>query len=314
MIGVGALGGIYLDRIARGLPEAAVFVIADGERAARLERDGVVINGRVVRFPVVRPDDPVAPADLLIIATKANGLDPAIELARPHVRDDTVVLSLINGIHSEDVLAEEFPRAHVLLSMTAGSDVVRRGNEIVYENFGRIAFGRRSAGAADDVVRGLDDLLTRADVPHEVPADMRRMLWWKFMGNVGINPVSALLDAEYGAFQGEGSHAREVMLAAQRELIAIARAKGVDLGQDDLDAWLRTIAALAPHGETSMLQDMRAARPTEVDIFSGAVVRLGRELGIPTPVNEVLLHGVTAREELVAARSAQADDNRVAAE
>ena len=82
MIGLGALGGIYLDRIASGLPEADVFVVADGERADRLERDGVRINGRDLRFPIVRPGDEVAPADVLMIATKANGLEPAIELAR----------------------------------------------------------------------------------------------------------------------------------------------------------------------------------------------------------------------------------------
>lgn len=301
MIGLGALGGIYLDRIARGLPEADVFVVADGERADRLERDGIVINGRDVRFPVVRPGSPAAPADLLLIATKANGLEPAIALARPVVAAGTVILSLINGIHSEDALASAFPQADVLLSMTAGSDVVRRGNDITYENFGRIAFGRETNAPADDVVAALDALLTQADVPHEVPADMRRSLWWKFMGNVGINPASALLDAEYGAFNREGSHAREVMLAAQRELIRIAAAKGVDLGEGDLDEWLRVVATLAPHGETSMLQDIRAGRRTEIDIFSGVVVGLGRELGIPTPVNEVLLHGVKAREQIVGA-------------
>lgn len=301
MIGLGALGGIYLDRIASGLPEADVFVVADGERADRLERDGVRINGRDLRFPIVRPGDEAAPADVLMIATKANGLVPAIELARCVVTEGTVILSLINGIHSEEALAAAFPQAEVLLTMTAGSDVVRRGNEITYENFGRISFGRETNAPADEVVASLDALLTAAGVPHEVPVDMRRALWWKFMGNVGINPTSALLDAEYRAFQGERSHARDVMLAAQRELIRIANAKGIDLGEPDLDEWLRVVETLAPQGETSMLQDMRAARPTEIDIFSGVVVRLGAELDIPTPVNEVLLHGVKAREALVGA-------------
>ncbi|WP_261166666.1 ketopantoate reductase family protein [Microbacterium sp. Marseille-Q6965] len=301
MIGLGALGGMYLDRIARGLPEADVFVIADAERADRLERDGVVINGREVRFPVVRPGNAAEVAELLIIATKAGGLEAAIELARPFVGHGTLILSLINGIHSEDALAEAFPEADVLLSMTAGSDVVRRGNDISYENFGRIAFGREADAPADDAVQRLDALLTEADVPHEVPADMRRTMWWKFMGNVGINPTSALLDAEYGAFTLPDSHAREVMLAAQREVIRIANAQWVDLGEADIQTWLRTVSTLAPRGETSMLQDMRAGRLTEVDIFSGVVVQLGQELGIPTPVNEMLLHGVKAREQILGA-------------
>lgn len=299
-IGIGALGALYLQRVSAGLPDADVFAVADGERAARLERDGVRLNGSPLPLRVERPMPDASRADVVVIATKAGGLDQAIALARPFVSDGTIVLSLINGIHSEVVLTEAFPRADVLLSMTAGSDVVRRGNEIVFENFGRIAFGRDRNDRPDDAVRRLDALLTRAGVPHEVPVDMRRTLWWKFMANVGVNPTSALLDAEYGRFQGEDSPAREVMRAAQRELIAVANALGIALGEHDLDEWQRTLDSLAPHGETSMLQDMRAARPTEIDIFSGEVVRLGRGLGIPTPVNEVLLNGVRARERIVA--------------
>lgn len=90
MIGLGALGGIYLDRISRGLTDADVAVVADGARADRLERDGVVINGERRVWPVVRPEDPSDPADLLIIATKAGGLDEAIRLAAPHITRGTI--------------------------------------------------------------------------------------------------------------------------------------------------------------------------------------------------------------------------------
>ncbi|WP_221584745.1 ketopantoate reductase family protein [Microbacterium sp. G2-8] len=299
MIGIGALGGIYLDRLARGLPDADVVVVADGERADRLERDGITINGERRVFPVLRPGDATSSADLLIIATKAAGLDPAIALAAPHVGRGTIVLSLINGIHSEPILARAFPRAHVVPSMTAGSDVMRRGNEIRFANFGRIAFGDT---AQSDAVRRLGEVFAGADVPHEIPRNMTHVLWWKFMGNVGINPASALLDATYGEFQGGDSPAGAVMVAAQRELIAIANAKGVALGEDDLAEWLRVVGTLDPAGETSMLQDMRAARPTEIDIFAGVVVEMGRELGIPTPVNETLFHGIRARERILGSR------------
>lgn len=301
VIGLGALGSIYSERILRGAPDTDLVVVADGERADRLERDGIVVNGERQLWPVVRPGDGTGPADLLIIATKAGALDQAIVLARPHTGGETTVLSLINGIHSEPLIHQALPHAHVIASMTAGSDVVRVGGDVRFTNFGGIAFGPTTDVPADtDRVTALDAFLTAADVPHEVPADMTHRLWWKFMGNIGINPASAMLDAPYGAFQSEGAPARAVMLAAQAELIRIANARGIPLGQPDLDEWLRVIGTLDPAGQTSMLQDMRAARPTEIDIFSGEVVRLGLELGIPTPVNAVLRDGVRARELLVA--------------
>lgn len=305
LIGAGALGSIYLDRLTRGLPQAGVVVLADGERADRLESAGVLVNGERRSWPVVRPGDDTEPADLLIIATKADGLTPAIELARPHVAAGTIILSLINGIHSEPVLAEAFPQADVLLSMTAGSDVSRIGNEVRFTNFGRIAFGapQNRPPYASPVAR-LDALFTQAGVPHEVPADMEHVLWWKFMGNVGMNPASALLDATYGEFRGEDSPARAVMLALQREVVPIAAAHGVELTGEDTELWLRTIEALEPDGETSMLQDVRAARPTEIDIFAGEVVRQGRRLGIATPANALMLDAIRARERILARRSA----------
>ncbi|WP_029150476.1 ketopantoate reductase family protein [Microbacterium indicum] len=293
MIGLGALGGIYLDRLTRGKPDLDVTVVADGERADRL-RDGILLNGERRLWPV----NTAGAADVVIVATKADGLAPAIDLARPYVRPGTIVVSLINGIHSEGVLAEAFPEASVVPAMTAGSDVVRRGSEIRFANFGRITFGD---DAQPDAVAALAALFAEAGVPHVVPADMPHAMWWKFMGNCGINTTSALLDAEYGAFQGEGRPARELMILACREVIALANARGIALGDDDLAEWTAVVDTLDPSGETSMLQDMRAARPTEIDIFSGEVVRIGRESGVATPVAEALLLAIRAREQLVTA-------------
>src|SRR5690606_37679960 len=188
VIGLGALGSIYSDRSLRRAPETDLGAVADGARADRLQAEGVIINGERRVWPVARPGDATEPADLVIIATKAGALDEAIDLARPHTGGETTVLSLINGIHSEPLIQEALPQAHVIASMTAGSDVVRVGGDVRFTNFGGIAFGPTTDVPADaDRVTALDAFLTAADVPHEVPADMTHRLWWKFMGNIGIN-------------------------------------------------------------------------------------------------------------------------------
>ena len=109
------------------------------------------------------------------------------------------------------------------------------------------------------------------------------------MVNVGMNLASAVMRAPYGVFQtSEG--ARALMAALMGEVIALAEAVGIDLSEKDMVAWLAILPTLPPDGKTSMLQDVEAGRPTEVAMFAGKVVAMGRELKIDTPVNAALLH------------------------
>jgi 2-dehydropantoate 2-reductase len=124
---------------------------------------------------------------------------------------------------------------------------------------------------------------------------MVRVLWWKWMINVGVNQASVALGAPYGVFQ-ESEDARALMDSAMREAIALARAAGVDLGEQDIADWHAILATLSPEGKTSMLQDVDAGRKTEVEIFGGKAVELGQQHGIPTPVNQALLHIIRVLE------------------
>ncbi|MFW5788642.1 MAG: ketopantoate reductase family protein [Spirochaetota bacterium] len=127
---------------------------------------------------------------------------------------------------------------------------------------------------------------------------MVRTLWWKFMINVGINQASAILRASYGVFQ-RSEHARALMRAAMDEVIRLSRATGTGLTDADLAAWFETLATLDPGGKTSMLQDVEAGRPTEVDLFADTVVRLAGEHGLDAPVNRTFGQIIRAWEESV---------------
>jgi 2-dehydropantoate 2-reductase len=118
---------------------------------------------------------------------------------------------------------------------------------------------------------------------------MMRILWWKFMVNVGMNQASAVMRAPYGVFQ-TSARARAVMDVLMQEVITLAQVLGVNLSDQDVADWYPIMNKLSAAGKTSMLQDVEAGRKTEVEMFGGKVVELGQAHGVPTPVNEAMLN------------------------
>lgn len=116
------------------------------------------------------------------------------------------------------------------------------------------------------------------------------------MINVGINQASAALRSPYSRFQVPGE-ARTLMDSAMREVMAIAQRKGIDIHEKDIENWHSVLSGLSPDGKTSMLQDVEAGRKTEVEMFAGKVIELGRNLSIPTPVNDLLYQMIHAIED-----------------
>jgi 2-dehydropantoate 2-reductase len=297
VIGLGAIGAAHAAKIADESPATRVRVVAAGARAERLRTEGVRVNGTLYRFPVVEPGEPVEPADLVIVAVKHHGLSEAIAQLAGHIGPGTVVLSLLNGITSEEELAAAYPEASVPLAVSVGIDAVRDASGVHYSSLGRVEFGDARIGDPSPGVRRMEALLAELGVPHLRREDMVHTLWWKFLVNTGVNQVSALLEAPYGLFQADGP-ARSLMVSAQEEVVAVAQASGVDLTSADIDTFLDVLAKLGPGNYTSMAQDALAHRRTEVDQFAGTVVAIGERYGVPTPVNRVLLQAFLSKHQI----------------
>jgi 2-dehydropantoate 2-reductase len=295
IVGAGAVGAAVAGLIAERDP-GAVRVLADGERLERYRRDGFILNGVRRRFALVSPRQPEE-ADLVIVAVKAHHLSQAIQDMHAHVGTGTLILSIMNGITSEDDLAAAFGREKVPYGMILGIDAVREGNDTKFSSTGRVFFGdaRNVEGAWSPRVSRIAELFARTGVAHVVPADMVKTLWYKFMINVGINQVSAIIRGTYQAFQA-GGEAAAVMDGAMAEVVALSRTMGTGLEDSDIAAWHKALAGFAPGNKTSMLQDVEAGRKTEVEAFAGTVIRLGRERGVPVPVNETLYSLIRAIE------------------
>jgi 2-dehydropantoate 2-reductase len=299
LIGLGAIGSAFLNTLSKNAPDIRLRVIAGGERLVRYRESGVTINGETVRFETCDSGKPAAePDDLVIFATKFGSLPQAIEDARGYVGDNTILLSLLNGITSEDIIASAYGRSNPIYSYCVGTDATRHPEGVRFETMFKVPFGQAQniPGDYSGDVLSVRSFFEKAGIGYEIPEDMQRSRWWKYMLNMGVNQTLAILREPYRALQRDG-YARELARSVMLETVAIARAEGIALTPGDTDEAFRVVEQISPDGKPSTLQDIEARRKTEIDIFSGDLLRKGKELGVPLPVNEVLYKAIKAIEE-----------------
>ncbi|MGN0775502.1 MAG: ketopantoate reductase family protein [Candidatus Ventricola sp.] len=292
LIGLGAVGALYAERMLSS--GAQLRVIVDEARRQRYEDEGVLVNGTRVDFPYATPKD-AAPVDLLMIVTKEGGLRAAMETAAGFVGPDTLILSLLNGVTSEGIVAERFGGGNVLYSVAQGMDAVKEGNRLTYEHPGLIVLGEKEPGPVSERVKSVAAFLTAHGVQVNPVEDMVRRQWGKLMLNVGINQACMVFECDYGGVQQPG-RPREVMLGAMREAQRLAQLEGYAITDEEFDGWVALADSLAPGGKPSMRQDGEAHRKSEVELFAGTMVRLARKHGIDAPVNAWLYDKVKEME------------------
>lgn len=286
VIGAGAMGAVYASKF-YDLDRGCISLIAGGHRHDRLRDKGLLVNGKHYPIPVFRPEDKMPPSDLLLVAVKNHHLPEAIRDIKKAVAEGTHILSVMNGIDSENQIGAVYGMDKMLYAVAVGIDAVREGDRVTYSRNGKLYFGEADNRVLTERVKALQALFDRAGIIHETPEDMIRTLWWKFMINVGINQASAVLRAPYGVFH-RFPEARELMEAAMREVIRLAEAAKISLSEQDIQEYYSFLTKVSPDGKTSMLQDVEAKRKTEVEIFAAKVMELGRQHAVPTPVNETL--------------------------
>ena len=277
LIGLGALGILF----GRKMP--GVQVIADKTRIARYSAEPVVCNGEECSFTYVTPEEG-KPVDLLLVAVKATVLDQAIRDMAKFVGPDTVILSVLNGITSEEHIDAAYP-GHTLWSVAIGMDATRTDRHLVFNQAGKIQFGERS-GEMTARVQAVADYLDACGIANEPCSDILYKQWNKLMVNDGLNQAAAAFNQPYGGLRQPGE-AQDMMRKAMQEVIQLANLEGVPLPPDNdvkfLDAMMPTFN---PEGMPSMRQDVLAKRPTEVAEFAGVVRERAKKYGMPTPAND----------------------------
>lgn len=293
IVGMGALGLMYGEHIQKKAGTDSVCFLLDRARMERYEKAHFTVNGEEVAFGMKEGIE-AEPVDLVIVATKYNGLSSAMEVMENAVGAHTVIISVLNGISSEKILAEKFSENNIIPCVALGMDAMRDGHELHYCNKGRLCIGitkDTQQPALDALIRFFEKI----QMPYSKEEDIMHAMWGKFLLNVGINQTCMVYDTTYqGALTEE--NARKDLYDAMHEVIAIAEPEGICLTEEDFNYYIKVVQGLNPEGYPSMRQDALARRKSEVDMFAGTVMEIAKNHGIPVPVNEKYYRIIQERE------------------
>jgi len=286
------MGGYFGGMLARGGEE--VTLIARGAHLEAIQDRGLTLKSQLFgesTLSVKATDDPGqldGPVDLVLFCVKTYDLAAAAAQIRPLVGPDTAVIPVQNGIEVPARLGQILGAEHVLGGMTyvagnieAPGVVAQRGGA------GELIFGELEGGTSRRA-EGLLDFFQRAGLPTELRADIRTRLWEKFVVICATGGVLALLRLPFGPVFAS-AEASELMQGVMGEVGAVAQASRVELPEYAVERLFTYLKDnMAPTGRSSQLQDLQAGRRLELEFLNGTTVRLGRQLGVPTPLNSVI--------------------------
>lgn len=294
VIGLGALGVLYAQLLTRGHGPENTLVLADGDRIRRYKAQQFTFNGQPCDFNYMDAAEVTEPVDLLLFAVKFGGLDDAIETCRHLVGPETTLVSVLNGVLSEQVLADAFSPEQVVWCVAQKMSAVKEGTQVVVQPYGELALGV-PAGADESHFRRLTAFFDRIGFPYSTPADIRTHMWGKLLCNTGCNQATMVFECGYATIHADGQ-ARDTMIGAMREVVAVANAEGIPLSEADVQAWTALVDGLPADGEPSMRQDAKAHRKSEVELFAGTIRKYAKKHGIAVPVNDWLYERIMEME------------------
>ena len=210
--------------------------------------------------------------------------------------DDCTIMSLLNGIDSEEIIGKKFGIEKCIYAFITSTDATREGRKVWFVAYGKIYFGEKD-GSTSERVQKIAQLFDKAGIEYNLTSDIITKQWKKFMVNIGMNQVSAVLNATYGDFM-KCPEIMDLTSDAMSEAISVAQAVGVNLKDDDKIKALNSFSLLSPAGKTSMLQDVQAKRITEVNMLAKTLIKLGEIYNIATPVNRVLYQQIKTIESM----------------
>ena len=292
VIGAGAIGSYFIAGLSPKLKDG-LWIVAEGERKHRLSENGITVNDRKIPLHVKTPEEAKG-ADLVLVTVKYGALEAALPMIEKIVDSHTIVLSPMNGVDSEKVIGERIGMEHMVYSMIKIASE-RKEDRISYnpETTQGIFFGEKD-GQESERIKALSELFSGTQVHYHVCDNIEQDIWYKYALNISKNLPQAIINCGLGAYN-DSQHVAYISKRLREEVVQVAAALGIDISDENNISGGN--AAFSPEARFSTLQDLDAKRPTEIDMFSGTLIRMGKELSVETPFNEFAYHAIKALEE-----------------
>ncbi len=298
VVGPGAMGCLIAASLAERTKEEVFLIDKDPVRARTLSQNAISVEASGPAFKVnvtasARPQD-LGIYDLVMICTKSYSTDDACRHVKDMVGGKTCILTLQNGIGNIQILEEHFGKERVVGGVTSHGATLLGTGRVRHAGTGDTVIGKPD-GRMTGTLKAIQGILTKAGFDTKISRDINSIIWSKLIINAGINALTAITRFRNGML-AEHEGTRELMKNAVSEALRIAKRKRIRLMYDDPIQKCESVCKATGNNISSMLQDILNKKRTEIDYINGAIVRQGKSLGIPTPVNEALTHLVRAIE------------------
>jgi 2-dehydropantoate 2-reductase len=289
IVGAGAMGSLFASLLAKS-KEEVWLLDKDKDRAAKINHSGISVEGLSnFKAQIKATADPqeIGTTDLVIICVKSYHTKEAMLFAKPVIGDDTMALTLQNGFGNVEVIGEIVGSDKVLGGVTnAGATLIECG-KVRYAGKGETVVGTLD-GRINVEMRYIRELFNKVGLETKISRDIKGLIWSKLIINVGINALTAITRLNNGKLV-ELDGTRKIMRDAVTEAVKVAKRKRIKLIYDDPLAKVEAVCEATSANVSSMLQDVLRNKRTEIDFINGVIVRQGQEMGIPTPVNSLLV-------------------------
>ncbi|MEZ5818956.1 MAG: 2-dehydropantoate 2-reductase [Hyphomicrobiaceae bacterium] len=291
VMGSGGVGGYFGGRLAAAGNDVAF--VARGAHLEAMRSNGLTLDsdfGKAEIKPakaVGNPAEAGGPVDIVMFATKLGDTEAAAKGLAPVVGADTIIITFQNGVEGPEIIAKALPGAHVVPGVARIASHIPRPGVIEQRGpFARIEFGEPD-GSASPKLEAFHAACKAAGIDAILSRDIRRGVWMKLAMLAPFSGLTALTGSTAGPIR-ETAGTRALMEAAVKEVLAVGKAEGVKVGEEDFGNVWKGVEANPPGMTSSMAHDRRAGKPLEVNYLSGAVVRIGERHGVATPTHKFI--------------------------
>jgi 2-dehydropantoate 2-reductase len=289
IFGSGGVGGYFGGKLAAAGED--VTFLARGAHLAAMQNEGLHITSPLgdVHVPKVQATDrpqAIGPVDVVLFTVKLYDVDSAAATLAPMIGANTVVITLQNGVDAMDMVAKHVGADHVAGGAAYIVVVIDKPGHLRHTTAQQLVFGERDGRRSDRLV-AFEQAGIRAGFQAQASTDVQAALWTKFVRLATWSGMTTVTRSPMGVVRDTPA-TYEMMMAAIDEVIAVGKAKGVNFPPDLMDGTINLIKNFPANSKSSMLEDIERGRRLELPWLSGAVVRIGKEAGVPTPIHQFI--------------------------